>query len=67
MKVKNGSGYNPTGNSITMKVMDFYLHNEGLIRENWVPIDILHILKQMDVDVIQMIRERKINNGYQIY
>ena len=38
--------------------MDFYLHDEGLIRENWVPIDILHILKQMDVDVIQMIREK---------
>ena len=42
-----------------MKVMDFYLHDEGLIRENWVPIDIIHILKQMDVDVIQMIREKK--------
>jgi hypothetical protein len=41
-----------------MKVMDFYLHDEGLIRENWVPIDILHILKQIDVDVIQMIREK---------
>jgi len=38
--------------------MDFYLHDEGLIRENWVPIDILHILKQIDVDVIQMIREK---------
>ena len=42
-----------------MKVMYFYLHDEGLIRENWVPIDILHILKQMDVDVIQMIREKE--------
>ena len=38
--------------------MDFYLHDEGLIRENWVPIDILHILKQMDVDVIQMIKNK---------
>jgi len=42
-----------------MRVMDFYLHNDGLIRENWVPIDILHILKQIDVDVIQIIREKK--------
>ena len=41
-----------------MKVMDFYLHDEGLIRENWVPIDIMHILKQLDVDVLQMIREQ---------
>ena len=39
--------------------MDFYLHDDGLIRENWVPIDILHILKQIDVDVIQIIREKK--------
>ena len=55
---KEWLGYNPTGNSITMKVMDFYLHDEGLIRENWVPIDILHILKQIDVDVIKMINEK---------
>ena len=41
-----------------MKVMDFYLHDEGLIRENWVPIEILHILKQIDVDVIKMINEK---------
>ena len=47
--------------------MDFYLHDDGLIRENWVPIDILHILKQIDVDVIQIIREKKYNNGNQIY
>jgi hypothetical protein len=42
-----------------MRVMDFYLHDEGLIRENWVPIDIMHILKQIDVDVLQMIRDNK--------
>ena len=41
-----------------MKVMDFYLHDEGLIRENWVPIDIMHILKQLNVDVLEMIREQ---------
>ena len=48
----------PTDKSVTMRVMDFYLHHEGLIRENWVPIDILHILKQIDVDVIKMINEK---------
>ena len=36
--------------------MDFYLHHEGLIRENWVPLDILHLLKQMDVDVLGRLR-----------
>jgi predicted ester cyclase len=44
-------GVAPTGRDVTMRVMDFYLHHEGLIRENWVPLDIIHLLKQMDVDV----------------
>ena len=45
-------GLSPTGRAITMRVMDFYLHHEGLIRENWVPLDIIHLLLQMDVDVL---------------
>lgn len=44
-------GLSPTGRDVSMRVMDFYLHHEGLIRENWVPIDIIHLLLQMDVDV----------------
>jgi predicted ester cyclase len=44
-------GVAPTGRDVSMRVMDFYLHHEGLIRENWVPIDIIHLLLQMDVDV----------------
>ena len=55
---KDWLGYEATGNSVTMRVMDFYLHDEGLIRENWVPIDIMHILKQIDVDVLQLIKEQ---------
>ena len=54
---KDWLGFEATGKSVTMRVMDFYLHNEGLIRENWVPIDILHILKQIDVDVLQLIHK----------
>jgi predicted ester cyclase len=45
-------GVGPSGRAVTMRVMDFYLHHEGLIRENWVPLDILDLLKQMGVDVI---------------
>ena len=44
-------GTAPSGRQVTMRVMDFDLHPEGLIRENWVPIDIIHLLLQMDVDV----------------
>jgi len=55
---KDWLGYEPTNKKITMRVMDFYLHDEGLIRENWVPIDIMHILKQIDIDFLKLIRER---------
>ena len=45
-------GLPPTGRAVTMRVMDFYLHHEGLIRENWVPLDVLDLLMQMGVDVL---------------
>jgi predicted ester cyclase len=45
-------GLGPTGRQVGMRVMDFYLHHEGLIRENWVPLDILDLLMQMGVDVL---------------
>lgn len=46
-------GTSATGRKIDMRVMDFYLTDEGLIRENWVPIDIIHILLQMGIDVFE--------------
>ena len=51
-------GYEPTQKKITMRVMDFYLHHEGLIRENWVPIDIAHILDQIGVDIFKLIHKK---------
>jgi predicted ester cyclase len=45
-------GVGPTNRAVTMRVMDFYLHDEGLIRENWVPLDVLDLLLQMGVDVL---------------
>jgi predicted ester cyclase len=52
----NFCGTGPTGREVTMRVMDFYFHHEGLIRENWVPIDIIDLLRQMDVDVFGRMR-----------
>ena len=50
-----------------MRVMDFYYHHEGLIRENWVPIDIIDLLLQMDVDVLgrmrSLVRGRRTSTG----
>ena len=51
-------GYEPTQKKITMRVMDFYLHHEGLIRENWVPIDIAHILDQLGIDIFKLIHKK---------
>ena len=55
---KDWLGYEPTNKKITMRVMDFYLHHEGLIRENWVPIDIAHILNQIDIDIFKLIHKK---------
>jgi predicted ester cyclase len=49
-------GLPPSGRPIQMRVMDFYAADGGLIRENWVPIDILHTLLQMDVDLLARVR-----------
>ena len=49
-------GYKSNNQNITMRVMDFYHHDEGKIRENWVPIDLIHILKQIDIDVLELIK-----------
>ena len=43
----NFLGTGPTNKEVTMRVMDFYLHHEGLIRENWVPLDVIELLLQM--------------------
>ena len=49
----------PTGRHIEMRVMDFYRLENGLIAENWVPIDIVHILLQMNIDVFARVRHLK--------
>ena len=54
----NWLGLARTGKAVTMRVMDFYLADHGLIRENWVPIDIIHVLLQMDVDVLARVRSQ---------
>ncbi|MEY4698300.1 MAG: hypothetical protein RIT14_2728, partial [Pseudomonadota bacterium] len=49
-------GLPPTGRRIKMRVMDFYRLDGAVIHENWVPIDILHILMQMGTDVLGRLR-----------
>ena len=50
-------GMPPSGRPVFMRVMDFYLHHEGLIRENWVPLDMLDLFRQMGVDLLARMYE----------
>lgn len=49
-------GLPPTGREVDMRVMDFYHLVDNRIHENWVPIDIIHIMLQMGVDVFARLR-----------
>lgn len=49
-------GLAPTRKKVGMRVMDFYHVQNGRITENWVPIDIIDILRQMGVDVFGRVR-----------
>ena len=51
-------GMGATGNFIRMRVMDFYRVDGDLIAENWVPIDIADILRQMGSDIFARVKHR---------
>jgi predicted ester cyclase len=45
-------GLPPSGRAVGMRVMDFWRCADGLIRENWVFIDLPDLLLQMGLDVL---------------
>lgn len=51
-------GLPPTGKRVSMRVMDFYRCDEETIVENWVPIDIVHLLLQMGIDIFGRMRHQ---------
>jgi predicted ester cyclase len=50
-------GIAPSNKAITMRSLDFWRCEKGLIRENWVLIDLLHVYHQLGVDVFSRMRE----------
>lgn len=50
-------GIAPAGQKITMRSFDFWRCEGGLIRENWVLVDLLHVYHQIGVDVLARMRE----------
>jgi predicted ester cyclase len=47
----------PAGREILMRSLDFWRMEDGLIRENWVLIDLLDIYRQLGVDVLARMGE----------
>lgn len=50
-------GIAPAGQHITLRSLDFWRMEGGLIRENWVLVDLLDIWAQIGVDVLGRMRE----------
>lgn len=50
-------GIAPSGKRVEMRSLDFWRIEKGLIRENWVLVDILHMYDQIGVDVLARMRE----------
>lgn len=50
-------GIAPSNQYITMRSLDFWRIENGLIRENWVLIDLLDVFNQIGVDVLERMRE----------
>jgi len=50
-------GIAPSDNKITLRSLDFWRCENGLIRENWVLVDILDAYAQLGVDVLSRMRE----------
>ncbi len=50
-------GLAPAGQEFTRRSLDFWRCENGMIRENWVLVDLLHIYDQLGVDVFARMRE----------
>lgn len=50
-------GIAPAGQTITLRSLDFWRCEDGLIRENWVLVDLLDVYRQIGVDVFARMRE----------
>lgn len=49
-------GLPPTGTHVTMRSLDFWRLEGDLIRENWVLVDLLHVMDQIGLDPFARLR-----------
>ncbi|MCP4198940.1 MAG: ester cyclase [Proteobacteria bacterium] len=50
-------GIPPLNQKLTMRSLDFWRCENGLLREKWVLVDLLHVYDQLGVDVFSRMRE----------
>lgn len=50
-------GIPPSSQKLTMRSLDFWRCENGMIRENWVLVDLLDVYHQLGVDVFERMRE----------
>jgi predicted ester cyclase len=56
-------GLPATGRAVKMRVMDFWRVGGGVLHENWVMIDIPHLLGQLGVDLLAAARDKGDRHG----
>ena len=54
-------GLAATGRPVGMRVMDFYRSENGRLAENWVPLDVIDVLRQLGTDVFARLRHLRGN------
>lgn len=59
-------GIAASGQAITMRSLDFWRCENGLIRENWVLVDLLDVYAQLGVNVFDRMRELTVARHTQI-
>ncbi len=57
IQVKPFLGQEPTDKRVFMRVCDFWRRDGDLLVENWVIVDALHFLLQLDCDVLKMLSD----------
>lgn len=50
-------GLPPSGKKLELRVIDIWRRENDLLIENWVGIDIIHMCKQMDLDIFAMMKD----------
>lgn len=52
-------GLAATGRPVRMRVMDFYRCANGRLAENWVPLDVIDVLRQLGTDVFARLNHQR--------